>query len=434
MTSEQSVYDTKEYKRSGFAYKLECAFEYFVDILISDAYLSNLLKAINMPDAVIGVVSSIISLAFCFQLITMLFVQRVSNTKRFTSVIHLVGRLFIVTLYFMPFFDFIPDAYKQVVAVCCIILGYFCNYIVTSMIYKWGNSFVHPQKRATFGATKEMLSLICGMVLTLVIGYVLDKKYASDEAQFIFLGVVVAVSTALDFICLMIMKRENENCVKVKAEPMISVIKTLFKNKSFVYVVILDCIHKAAVYMTVGYIGIFKTDSLAMSMGLVSVVGVVANLARFAISRPIGRLSDKTSYVTGITLGLAILSVSYLFIILITPGTWWLIIGYQVMYSISFAATTQNFFNVVYSYVDSEHFVQAMSIKNSISGVTGFLMSLVASVILGTIQGESGTGILNVFGTELYAQQVLAIISLALSICGFVFAQCVVKKQKVMQK
>lgn len=31
----------------------------------------------------------------------------------------------------------------------------------------------------------------------------------------------------------------------------------------------------------------------------------------------------------------------------ITPNTWWLMIGYQVMYNVSLAATVQNFFNAM---------------------------------------------------------------------------------------
>ena len=54
MTNEHGIYDSKEYKKSRFAYKMECTFEYFVALLVADAYLSSLLSAIGMPDAMVG--------------------------------------------------------------------------------------------------------------------------------------------------------------------------------------------------------------------------------------------------------------------------------------------------------------------------------------------------------------------------------------------
>ena len=435
MINENGIYDSKEYKKSRFAYKMECTFEYFVALLIADAYLSSLLTAIGMPDSMVGIVSSIGSLAFCFQLLTAVFVQRVDNVKRFSTIIHFIGRLFYVVLYLIPFFDFIPKAYKAVVAVVCIVLGYFGYYVVTSMIYKWGNSFVHPTKRATFSATKEMLSLICGMVFTFTMGQLIDTKYTVDgqvtEAGFVLIAITISVALILDTVCLLIMKPEGGSQKHAKTEPVLKVMGDLFKNKGYVYLVILDCMHKAAMYTITGFMGTFKLKELAMSIGLVTIVSVIANGARLAVSRPIGRFSDKTSFATGITLGLAIKAAGYIFVVLCTPRLWWMVVVYQVLYNISVAATNQNLMNATYSYVDKDHFVQAVSIKNCLSGVLGFFVSLGAGAILKVIQ-ESENGTFSLFGFDLYAQQVLAIIAFVLTVAAFLFAQLVVRKQKVL--
>ena len=239
MTNEHGIYDSKEYKKSRFAYMMECTFEYFVSLLVADAYLSSLLTAIGMPDSMVGIVSSIASVAFCFQLLTVLFVQRVKNVKRFSTIIHLVGRLFYVALYLIPFFGFIPKEYKAIIAVVCIVLAYFGYYVVTSMIYKWGNSFVHPTKRATFSATKEMLSLICGMAFTFTMGQLIDTKFTVDgqvtDGGFILIAVTIVAAIVLDCICLLIMKKEDEHHHSVEIEPIGKVIVDLLKtNPTFI--------------------------------------------------------------------------------------------------------------------------------------------------------------------------------------------------------
>lgn len=435
MVNEQGIYDSKEYKKSRFAYKMECTFEYFVALLIADAYLSSLLTAIGMPDSMVGIVSSIGSLAFCFQLLTAIFVQRVDNVKRFSTIVHFIGRLFYVVLYLIPFFNFIPKEYKAIVAVLCIVFGYFGYYVVTSMIYKWGNSFVHPTKRASFSAAKEMLSLICGMVFTFTMGQLIDTKYTVNgqvtETGFVLIAITISIALTLDTICLLIMKPEDDHNKHVEIEPIRKVIGDLFKNKSYVYLVILDCMHKAAMYTIAGFMGTFKLKELAMSIGLVTIATVISNGVRFAVSRPIGRFSDKTSFATGITLGLAIKAAGYIFVVFSTPQLWWMIVIYQVLYNVSVAATSQNLLNATYSYVDKDHFVQAVSIKNCISGVLGFFVSLGAGAILKAIQ-ESEHGMFTLCGFDLYAQQVLAIIAFLLTVVAFLFAQFVVRKQKVM--
>ena len=87
MTNEHGIYDSAEYKKSRYAYMMECTFEYFVALLVGDAYLASLLTSIGMPDSMVGIVSSVASLLFCFQLLTMVFVQHVKNVKLFATLI-----------------------------------------------------------------------------------------------------------------------------------------------------------------------------------------------------------------------------------------------------------------------------------------------------------------------------------------------------------
>ena len=59
-----SIFDSPAYKRSRRAYCAQCAFEYFVAILVADAYLAKLLTHLGLSDGLIGIIASFISLAF----------------------------------------------------------------------------------------------------------------------------------------------------------------------------------------------------------------------------------------------------------------------------------------------------------------------------------------------------------------------------------
>ena len=72
--ASQTAYGSAEYKRSQKAYTIECAFEYFISLLVTDAFLAKLLRSMGADDALCGIISSFISLAMLFQLCALLVV------------------------------------------------------------------------------------------------------------------------------------------------------------------------------------------------------------------------------------------------------------------------------------------------------------------------------------------------------------------------
>jgi hypothetical protein len=160
--TEQKNFNKPAYKRSRWAYTFECAFEYFISLMVADAFLATLLTEMGLSDAVIGVISSLISVAFLFQLFAILVVQHIHNVKRVAVPVHCISQLFFLVLYLLPFFN-IPAQFRTAVIVGCLLVAYFGNYLVTSVIFNWGNSYVDPNTRANFAATKEIISLISGV-------------------------------------------------------------------------------------------------------------------------------------------------------------------------------------------------------------------------------------------------------------------------------
>ena len=86
--NQVNVYDSPAYKRSRTAYKWECAFEYFVAILVGDAFLATLLTNVGFSDAEAGIVASFTTLAFLFQLVSVFVVRKITNTKLVAIIFH----------------------------------------------------------------------------------------------------------------------------------------------------------------------------------------------------------------------------------------------------------------------------------------------------------------------------------------------------------
>ena len=417
----QNLYDSREYKRSRVAYCLEAAFEYFVSLLVTDAFLAELLSHIGFSDGVIGILSSLVSLSCLFQLLAVFVVHRVSDTKKFCVLFHCICQLFFMLLYIVPFLPFAYE-YKAVIAVVCIIVAYAGKYLVTMSIFKWSNIYVDPHKRASYAALKEMISLVSGMVVTFIIGYCMDVFKASDniEGGFIFAAIGILIFSVCDFICLMLIKNDKrtpEQKAHHAPAPMREIAKSTLGNKYFRNVIIVNALWQMAMYVSVGFLGTYRIKELAFTVGAVQVINIAANLMRFFLSRPFGRYSDKHSYENGITLGFVIAAASFISSMVTTPEMKYMIVVHTVLYAVGLAGISQNLSNITYNYVDEKYFVQASAIKNSIGGVCGFGISILAGYLLEYIQANGNM----LFGFRVYGQQVLSAISLIIVVIAILY-------------
>ena len=425
--TQNQLYDSSAYKRSRTAYKWECTFEYFVALLVGDAFLAKLLTHIGFSESATGIISSLITLAFLFQLVAVFVVRKITNTKLVAILFHSISQLFFMSLYIIPFLPF-AEGLKKPLVVVCILAAYFGNYMVSTLIFRWGNSYVHPQKRASYTAGKEIISLLTGMVVSFGVGYIMDRFEAQDnvEGGFIFSAVAIFIFCLCDFTTLMLIKNDVKPKDEQKKIPMREVLKNTLGNRNFLSVVVLMVLWDVSRYIVVGFLGTYKNSLYALSV--VQIINVVSQLARAAFSKPFGRYTAKRTFAKGIELGLIIAAVAMFVNIFTTPATAFCIIIYSILYNVCMAGVSGNITNITYSYVDSRYFAEASAIKNSIGGLFGFGATLVGGKILSAIQANGNM----LFGIHVYGQQVLSAISFVMFIITILFTHFVVARQKVM--
>ena len=425
----QNIYNSPEYKRSRGAYTAQCAFEYLVSILVTDAFLAKLLTHMGFSDAVIGVIASLTAFSFLFQLLSISLMAHLRNTKRTVIIFSTVSQLLMMSLYLVPFVP-VDVKVKTVIVVGFILLAYICQYVIMSVHFKWANSYVDPTKRGEYSAGKEMISLIAGIVFTLIAGQLIDYYEGIDNLRggFMLIAAMMLILSICNFTCLLMIK----NVIRKKEEgskySLRDVMHNTLGNRNFVNVIVMTALWEMGRYMTFGFLGTFKTSDLLLSVGTVQIINVVANVFRLIISKPFGRYSDRTSYASAYRLALLLAAASFVFIIFCTPKTWWCIVIFTVLFNVSLAGSNQNGTNITYNYVKDEFIVQAIAIKQSVVGVLGFGASLVGSKILQYVQQNGNT----FMGMHVYGQQLLACISLLFVIAAVVFNKVVVEKQTRM--
>lgn len=425
---EKDIYNSAEYKRSRAAYSWQCAFEYWVAIVAGDAFLAKLLTEMGIKDSTIGIISSFISAAFLFQLASLVLMRYIKNVKKTATAFNVLSALLFMCLYLLPFAP-IGEGSRTGIVMAVILAAYFCNYAVTSVIFKWGNSFVDPTKRGTYSAGKEMLSLVTGVIFSLFVGQVFDRFENSGNIQggFIFMAVSIFIISLLTLISLLLIKGEKKE-EKTNAPLFKEVVKNTFGNKNFRRVLTMESAWKFANYLTLGFLGVYKTKELMLTVGAVQIINMTGSISRFALSMPFGKFTNKYGFARGLELGYTLVAAGFLANVFCTPNAWWLIVVYAVLYNVGLAGISQNSLNIMYNCVKDEYFVQASAIKGSVSGIIGFAGSIVGGNILDAVQKNGNA----VFGIPMYGQQFMSAITFVILAAVIVYVHFVVAKQKAM--
>ena len=81
-----------------------------------------------------------------------------------------------------------------------------CKYLVSTFLFHWVNSFVHPNRRASHSANMEIVSLVGGILFSLSMGAAFSWFEGTNNLTggFLFLAIVVLLSNLFCFVCFFV--------------------------------------------------------------------------------------------------------------------------------------------------------------------------------------------------------------------------------------
>lgn len=171
-------------KRSRLMYIFEAALEYLISILVTGSFLATITKELGVSDSLTGILSSVISLGCLFQLLS-LSVRR-AKVKKLVVILSVINQAFFMLLYVIP----LTGAKKQIKIVLFVVLicaAYLIYNFAHPKKINWLMSLVDDSSRGAFTANKEIISLVCGMLFSFLMGAAIDRFAESGEIRTAFM-------------------------------------------------------------------------------------------------------------------------------------------------------------------------------------------------------------------------------------------------------
>lgn len=404
---------------------IQAAVKYFISILVGTTYLARLCLDIGISDSITGVLNAFISLGFGFQFFALFISGRTGGSKRIVTLLAVVNQAAFSFLYLIPVFD-IPKNAKTAIFVVLLLLAEVVKNIAFPLQSTWFISLVDDKKRGVFIAKKEIISLISGMIVSMIMGRVIDSFEAKGELRtaFIIGGITLFALTAIHT-ALLIMIKEKPQDKQAKPPKVKLMLKDTFSDKNLLLLIPLFIFWNMAVYSTVPFYATYQINELGFTMTFVAVQAIVYAVTRSLISIPIGKLADKYSFTTMLTVCYSLAAMGYVPAVFMKPGNGHLLYTlYHALYAMSMAGINGGSSNLVYDYVPYSRRTGSLAVKNTFAGFAGFLTTLAFSPLIDKIQKANNTfmGMENV-----YAQQVVSVFGLVMVLVCIAYLNIVIK-------
>lgn len=397
------------YKVSRFMYILEAAFDYYLSVMVTGAYLARLTTQIGISDALTGIIASLGAFASCFQVLAIfLFSNR--RVKKPLSMLYPVARLGSLMLYAVPF---LPASVrtKTVLFMGLLFIGQLLTNAINAPKINWFMSLVDDKKRGNFTASKEIVTLLGYMVFSLVMGNAVDRltEAGREEESFLLCAAVVFTLTTLHTLTLLISREKPPK--EKDALPLGRLLRELVRDTRVLKVVLVSVLWTVATHVTMPFESTYRIKELGFSMTFISAVTMASSFVRILVSKPLGRYADRHSFTAMLNFCFVAALASFLVGALMVPenGAPMYILN-AALYAVGMAGVNSGNINLIYEHVTPEQRVCALAFKNAVVGLTGFLTTIVTGYLVDAIQ-KNGNRFL---GIPAYAQQVTSAISVVI--------------------
>lgn len=388
---------------------IEAAVEYFIHLCVTSTFLTAILNDMDVTASLQGIIGAIASLTCSVQLISVFWVKKTYPCKRWVSLLNLLSQLLFVILYIIPMTS-LSSVIRVSLFMVLLFAAYACQYYLTPSRVSWQMSLVSDNQRGSFTAKKEIVSLIGGMLFSQGAGIMLDYFKAKGDMRTCFTVFAVTITVlSLLHLFIMLWTHEPEPQVQAPSKSFSQIIDIVFRNPDVRRTVIFEVLFMAG-NVSLNFQSVYATRTLGLSYTYITAIAILHSLFRAVVSPFLGRIADRRSWAYMLRICLAVLIIGYVAYTLCTPeNALWVYPIFMICYGFSLGGTNAAKTNLCLDYVAKEDRRYVLGIQSALGGISGFLLTLLASLLVDNIEKNGNT----LLGFSVYPQQILFAVSAA---------------------
>lgn len=415
--------------------------------LAGGTFLAALMSHSGISDSNIGIITSLISFAALSQLFLINYFKRIKKYKFLVCVTSLQRALFAI-LYLIPLFG-LSSSTNAILIVALYFIGQIFVQIGTPASQDWISRLVPGRLRGKYFSIKDSVVVFVVSIMMLISGMILDfYKKTNILIGFTLISIIIFILTMINVVAFSMMKearvsymneagKEMHGRLAKKAkehehtehsDSIFSEVKQAFQNHKFRKAFTVQSLYIFAFYICNPFNASYQINDLSLPYTFIMLVSFIVNLYRIYLMPKLGRMADrygmgKILRFTILFLGLYFLTMAFTMPFNAYPMY---ILG-AVFNSTAWAFIGIGLFGIQLDFYRSDKRMIWLTITSSISGLLGFLVSIIGGTILGKLQAQN----LHLFGQKIYAQQVLNLMGFLIILVTVYYIKFHIETEKI---
>lgn len=417
--------------------------------LAGGTFLAAIMSYSGISDANIGIITSLVSFAALSQLFLIGYMKKIKKFKLLVTATSAMRILFSF-IYLVPLMN-LNSTLSAAIIVVLYVTGQIFVQIGIPPSQDWIASLVPSRLRGKYFSIKDSVAVFVVSSTMLAGGMILDYyKTKNPLSGFFIIGLLIFILTLVNVISFSKMKEPKTSYIngdgkemhgrlarraridvqsEVTGEPgILAEVKGAFRDRRFRKAFLVQCIFTFGFYICTPFTASYQINTLKLPYTFIMLIGFIANLYRIYITPKLGRLADKYGMAKLLRYTLFSLGLNFLSTALTVPGN-----AYPMQILSAFLSSTAwafvgiGLFGIQLDFYQSEKRMIWLTITSSLSGIFGFLVSILGGTILSFLQRQP----LMLYGRQIYAQQVLHLIGFLVLAAGVYYIRCRIETEKI---
>ena len=423
---ENGALSITDYEKSRLMAVLEGISARIIFGFTTGAFLTGFLKYMGAEDKLCGQIAAIPVLAGVIQFISPIFLEKLNRRKPLVTCLNTLHRLLLVLMVFIPLLP-LPMTDRLYLVAAMYLLSYLLLNIVAPASTTLIISLVPQGMRGKYFSTREIYLIFISSVMNIMMGRVVD--------HFEMTGNAYGGYTVMYGVAFMAMIMNLISFLKMKEPPLPSSQKLSlkkmfvmpFKEPRFKKIIFLFLIWGLSVNFSSPFFSVYMVSQLRLSYTFITICGCVNAVSYVAAVRMWGRIADKKSFTYSAMLSIALLGLTHFLWFFAGNGialTGAIVITLHILSGISWGGVNISLLNIPYEYTPDEGRTVYLGFNAAISGLVGFLSSMLASWIVGAMDKYRA----DMFGMEMTQFQIIFAISGVLIMVAALYIRNVILK------